>query len=189
MAVLHIINIEKDEYLNKYSGRLSAHIMNELLYLSKYEKFFIDIKNKAKRGDLIVDKDCINNRNYGIGIIDIIDNKIIIKPLDDNDAYEGYPYVPIEFLDLIINNSLYYYEHIAMHDPDLDEYSINLENLNEKDLVQHEQYLLIKNTKCLLDNNGKSFADIKQILIKNITYNSNVFIQSKHLNDYLLLTF
>ena len=36
----------------------------------------------AKRGDLIINKFIKRNRNYNIGIIDIINSELIIKPLD-----------------------------------------------------------------------------------------------------------
>ena len=160
------------EYYNNYL--YETYNINTLNYL---------IKN-AKRGDLIINSLIKRNRNYNIGIIDFINdqqeeksNNIIIKSLDDSDCYEGYPHIPIEFLDLVINNPNYY-DEISMNDYELEDTCININTINF--IVYNPNIFQIKNTKCLVGflNNVLSIKDIILKLQNNITYDnkSKLFI-------------
>lgn len=107
-----------------------------LLYSKKYINDYNYLKNNAKRGDLLINLDIEEFRNYYLYIIDIIDDNVIIKSLDEINGYEGYPKVPIEFLDILLINKKYWFDSLHMNDDyDLDNYSIELSNLSNNDFI------------------------------------------------------
>ena len=107
-----------------------------LIYSDKHINDYNFLKKNAKRGDLIINADIEQFRNYYVYIIDIIDNKIIIKPLDEDNGYEGFPKVPIDFLDILLINNHFWYTELYMNDDyDLDNFSIELSNLSNNDFI------------------------------------------------------
>ena len=112
-------------------------------------------------------------RNYNLGIIDYDnDSNIIIKCLDESYCYEGYPHVPIEFLDLIINNPNYFKDELSMNDLELENSSINFNKL--KFDIYNDIYFQIENTNCLIGfkNNILSIQNIINKLENNLKYDN-----------------
>ena len=107
-----------------------------LLYTESYLTEYYYLFFNAKRGDLLINRDAEQYRNDNVYIIDIINNKIVIKYLDYDNGYEGYPKVPIDFLDILLINNNFWYSSLNMNeDYDLDKYSIELSNLTDNDFI------------------------------------------------------
>ena len=158
-------------------------------YPSEYNNI-IKYNSDFKRGDLIINKNINRYRNYNIGIIDIINDFIHIYPLEYNNCYEGYPYIPIQFLDLLINNPLYYYNEIGLHDYELQQSSIDFDKLTINNIqIFNSQYFIINNTKCLIGFSGliKSLEEIIDTLKKNLDYKSKTKLLTRNYEDYLVI--
>lgn len=178
---------------NKESNINCAEYYNDFLYKINNINTLQHLIKNAKRGDLIINSFIEKYRNYNLGIIDFkINNSfepitIIIKSLDDSDCYEGYPHIPIEFLDLVINNPNYYKNEISMNDPELENYCINLNKLKFE--VYDENLLKIKNTNCLIKfkNNILSINDIIFKLQTNINYDSKIKFKIYNWDDKIVI--
>ena len=158
------------------------NIINNLIYNN--------ITCHFKRGDLIINKNIYRYRNYNIGIIDIIDDIIIICSLDYDNCEEGYPNVPIQFLDLLINNPLYYYNNIALKDYELQQSIIDFDKLTiDNILIFNSQFFIINNTKCLIGfhNFIKSLEEIIELLKKNLDYKSKTILSTKKYDEYIII--
>jgi len=183
---------------NKKSNINCAEYYNDFLYKPNNINTLQFLIKNAKRGDLIINSFIEKYRNYNIGIIDfeIIQHdlqvlepvKIIIKLLDESDCYEGYPHVPIEFLDLVINNSNYFKDELSMNDPELENYCINLNKIKFE--VYNESLLKILNTNCLIGfkNNILSIDNIIFKLQTNINYNSKIKFKIYNRDDKLVIS-
>jgi len=124
---------------NKYYVNFGPDIYyEEIVELIKTNKNYLDaICKYTKRGDLIINSAVEDYRNYNVYIIDFIKNdEIIIKYLDEDNGDEGYPKVPIDFLDILLINNKFWFDNLNMNDDyDLDQYSIELSNLTDNDFI------------------------------------------------------
>ena len=181
MAKIHELNFNKNiNYGEEYNKAINSNKYNDIYnYLLKF----------AKKGDLIINKNIYRYRNYNLGIIDINEDNITIYNLDESNCYEGYPHIPIQFLDLIINNPLYYRD-ISINDYELESCCINLDNLNADALTMYNSKLFkIKNTKCLIGfvDKIKTLTEIITIIKNNIDYNNNSKLLTEIYKEYLLI--
>ena len=193
---LHLGNVDYDDVFS-------------LLYTSKHINDYKYLKTFAKRGDLLVNIDQEQYRNYNIYIIDIINDDIIIESLDENNGYEGYPKVPIKYLDILLINNKFWYDTLVMNDDyDLDSYSIELSDsdlirfINIDNTIHNNIILLLKHTNIsfhlytkiysFIDNpiyyqikNTKCVLNQKNItyLINYINYENNNLIEYKNINE------
>jgi len=162
---------------------------NKAINLFEYNNVYNYLLEFAKRGDLIINKNIYRHRNYNLGIIDIDDDIITIYNLDNSNCYEGYPNIPIQFLDLIINNPLYY-QNISMDDYELEKSSINLDYLTVNELsMYNSKFFKINNTKCLIGfiNKIKTLSEIVNIIKENIDYKSRSKLFTEKYKEYLLI--
>lgn len=163
-----------------------------------YNNYLYDINNlytlnyliqNAKRGDLIINIFIEKYRNYNIGIIDIDKNSniIIIKSLDELDCYEGYPHIPINFLDLVINNANYFKDEISINYPELEKSCMNLYKI--KLIIYNQKLFQINNTKILIGfkDNILSIKDIIFKLQNNINYDSKDKLIINELNENIVI--
>ena len=181
MAKLHEIDFNNDiDYGDEY---------NKAIHLIENNNIYDYLLNFAKRGDLIINKNIYRHRNYNLGIIDINNDIITISNLDESDCFEGYPNIPIQFLDLIINNPLYY-EDISMDDYELESSCINLDKLTIDELTMYNsKFFKINNTKCLIGffDKIKTLSEIIIIIKNNIDYHSNTKLITEKYKEYLLI--
>jgi len=183
-----------------------------LLYTPNHLNNYNYLKKNAKRGDLLINIDQEQYRNYYIYIIDIINDDIIIESLDENNGFEGFPKVPIKFLDILLINNNFWFETLNMNDDyDLDSYSIELSDLQNNDFLKfininnmiHNNIILLLKQKNLyfhiyktiylfLDNpiyyqikNTKCIINKMEIsnIIKYIDYKYDNIIKYKKIND------
>lgn len=181
MAKLHKIDFNHEiNYGEEY---------NRAINLFEYNNIYNYLLEFAKRGDLIINKNIYRYRNYNLGIIEINDDIITIYNLDDSNCYEGYPNVPIQFLDLIINNSLYY-QIISMDDYELESSCINLDYLTIDQLsMYNSKFFKINNTKCLVGfiDKIKTLLEIISIIKENIDYKNTSKLLTEKYKEYLLI--
>lgn len=178
-----IFEINFDIHIN------NSYEYNKAIYLLEYNHVYKYILHNGKRGDLIINKNLYRYRNFNIGIINIENDIITIMKLDDSDCFEGYPNVPIQFLDLIINNPLYY-NILSMNDYELESSCINLNNLSIDNLsMYNSKFFKINNTKCLVGffDKIKSLTEIINVIKKNIDYKSDIQLQTEKYKEYLLI--
>jgi len=181
MAILYELNFNKE--IN------CGEEYNKAIHLIKYNDIYNYLLEFAKRGDLIINKNIYRYRNYNLGIIDINEDIITILNLDESNCYEGYPNIPIQFLDLIINNPLYY-QDISMDDYEIESSCINLDNLTSDQLsMYNSKFFKINNTKCLIGfvDKIKTLSEIITIIKNNIDYNNNSKLLTDKYKEYLLI--
>jgi hypothetical protein len=130
-----------------------------------------------KRGDLILYNNYEKNIN-NIFIIDkYIENEIILK------KYNEYMH---NFLDLLINNTDFFLKTLIENDIDIS--NIKKLNLTFSDFeIYNDKYLMIKNTKCLIDYE-KDIKSIKNIIsVLNNNFNNKNNLHTRKFIDYLII--
>jgi hypothetical protein len=166
----------------------------KLLYTESYLEEYNYLFFNAKRGDLLINFVAEHNRNYNVYIIDIINDTIVIKYLDYDNGYEGYPKVPIEFLDILLINNNFWYNSLNMNeDYELDKYSIELSYLTDDDFIFNLNInnIIHNNIILLLNKYNLSYQLYKLIytFIENPLFwnikNTKCFVNKKDLTNLI----
>jgi hypothetical protein len=176
-------------------GNISYDDVFTLIYTDKHKQDYEYLKLFAKRGDLLINLDIEEFRNYYVYIIDICkDNTILIKNLDETNGYEGFPKVPIDFLDILLINNNFWFNILNTNDDyELDSSSIELSNLSNYNFIfsLNINDIIHNNIILILKKYNISFQLYKQIykFIENPVYwnikNTKCYVNKKDISNLI----